>query len=94
MLVIAASTTREPEGDETADDVRRWQEEYRSYLASIAARSTRGRGPVVIPESTHVTLISRDGPAAAVAREIAAFAKELRADVAASGPAPEDAGPP
>ena len=58
LTVVYSSDTRRPEGDETEDDVARWHREVLADMETLAARSTRGRGPVVIEGATHTSIVT------------------------------------
>lgn len=75
VLLIASSDPREPEGKETPHDVAVWTVGQRQYFAELAAMSTRGKGPVVIPHTTHGSMtIGQQGKTTAAA--ILDFARE------------------
>jgi pimeloyl-ACP methyl ester carboxylesterase len=73
VITFASSGTREPEGNETPSDVRKWQVGQRAYLVSLSARSSRGGGLVVVPNSTHSSMVLGDSQAKFTARTILAF---------------------
>jgi pimeloyl-ACP methyl ester carboxylesterase len=75
VLVFASTQTREPEGNETIEDVKRWQVRQRSYLAGLAANSTRGAGLVIVPNSTHSSMVLGEHQAAFVVGAILAFVR-------------------
>ncbi|HZU44398.1 MAG TPA: alpha/beta fold hydrolase [Terriglobales bacterium] len=73
VLAFASTNPRGPEGKETEADVARWIGEYRAYLASIVAKSSHGMGPVLVPESTHVSMTLGKLQAAFVVKAIEEF---------------------
>ena len=73
VLVFASSGTRQPEGHETRDDLRKWQMAQRAYLASLAAKSSRGAGLFIVPDSTHASMVLGEPQANIVARRIIEF---------------------
>jgi pimeloyl-ACP methyl ester carboxylesterase len=73
VLTMASTQTREPESNETITDVKRWQVRQRSYLAGLAAKSTHGGGLVIVPNSTHSSMVLGGHQAAFVVRAILAF---------------------
>jgi pimeloyl-ACP methyl ester carboxylesterase len=75
VLTFASTQTREPESNETIEDVKRWQVHQRAYLADLAAKSTRGGGLVIVPHSTHSSMVLGKEQAAFVVRAILAFVK-------------------
>ena len=78
VLLICSSRPREPEGDETPHDVEVWLQGYRAYLGSLAAQSSKGEGPVVVPDSTHGSMVTGAAQAAWVGDAIHAFAARGR----------------
>ncbi len=73
VLVFTSSKPREPEGKETVADVKKWRVRQLAYLASLAAKSTHGKGPVVIPDSSHSSMVLGEQQSIVLAREIVAF---------------------
>jgi pimeloyl-ACP methyl ester carboxylesterase len=57
LTVIYSARTRTPAKGETEEDVARWHAATLDSMRVIASGSSRGRGPVVIPEVTHTTLV-------------------------------------
>ena len=78
VLTLTSTAMREPEGKETVDDVKKWRVVYRAYLASLVALSTRGRGPIEIPDSNHVSMVLGEHQAAATAQAIIDFVSGAR----------------
>ena len=78
VLSFASSQTREPEGNETILDVRRWQMRQRAYLAGLAAKSANSGGLVIVPDSTHSSMVLGERQAAFVAGTILAFVERAR----------------
>ena len=76
VLAFASTELREPEGKETPADVVKWRAGYLEHLAALVARSSRGRGPVVIPSSNHKSMVLGESQAATAAAAIAAFARD------------------
>lgn len=70
VLVFTSSAQRQPEGKETPTDVQRWREGQLSYLTQLAGQSSRGHGPVVVPNSTHTTMVMGETQAHFVAAAI------------------------
>jgi pimeloyl-ACP methyl ester carboxylesterase len=73
VLTLASSELRDPEGKETLRDVTAWRQGYLKMLAEMTAKSGRGSGPIVIPGSTHKSIVLGEKPAAEVVRAIEAF---------------------
>jgi pimeloyl-ACP methyl ester carboxylesterase len=72
-LTFASSKPREPEGKETVADVEKWRVGQLAYLTALASMSTHGKGPVIIPDSTHSSLVIGEHQSEAVALAILAF---------------------
>lgn len=77
VLVVASSNPRQPEGKETTEDVKKWRVGQLAYLAALAAKSSRGSGPMVIGDSTHTTMVMGESQSSELAREIIAFTAEV-----------------
>lgn len=73
VLVFASSKPRDPEGKETVGDVAKWRVEQLAWLASLAAKSSRGEGPVVVPDSSHASMVMGEQQAEFMARTIDGF---------------------
>ncbi len=73
VLVFASSKPREPEGKETAADVEKWRTGQLAYLSSLARMSSHGEGPVIIPDSTHSSMVFGEEQSKKVAKEIIQF---------------------
>lgn len=73
VLTFASSKLRDPEGKETVSDVEKWRTGQLAYLASLAGMSTHGKGPVIIPESTHSSMVMGEVQAEFMAEVIVAF---------------------
>jgi pimeloyl-ACP methyl ester carboxylesterase len=73
VLVFASSKPRDPEGKETVLDVEKWRVGQLAYLGSLAHMSSRGVGPVIIPDSTHSSMVLGEEQSKRVAGEIIEF---------------------
>jgi pimeloyl-ACP methyl ester carboxylesterase len=73
VLVFSTSELREPEGKETIEDVKAWRGGYLAYLRSLAAKSSRGEGPIEVPNSNHAYMALEEPQAAFVAHTIIEF---------------------
>lgn len=78
VLVFSSTELRQPEGKETVADVKVWRKGYLAYLASLAAKSSAGIGPIEVPSSNHKSMVLGDRQAAMVAKSIAEFADRAR----------------
>jgi hypothetical protein len=92
LTVILSGNTRNPEDDETEEDVAAWHEEFSQYLADLAARSTRGRGPVVVDSATHTSITLDPDYADQVVREILEVESEAVTGSKGGGRGPQGAG--
>jgi pimeloyl-ACP methyl ester carboxylesterase len=77
VLVFASSKPRDPEGKETIADVEKWRAGQLAYLASLASMSTNGKGPIIIPDSTHSSMVMGEHQSEAMAQAIIAFISGL-----------------
>jgi len=75
VLVLTSSRPREPDDGETEQALAVWRAGELKYFASLAAMSTHGSGPVIIPNSNHGTMTLGPGGDIAAA-DIIAFARE------------------
>lgn len=73
VLVFSSSEMREPEGKETVADVKAWREDYLAYLRSLAAKSSRGVGPIEVPNSNHAHMALEERQVAFVADAVIAW---------------------
>jgi pimeloyl-ACP methyl ester carboxylesterase len=73
VLTFGSTIRREPEGAETQADVTAWYVVQRAYLSALAARSPNGRGVVLVPNSTHATMVLGSGQSDFLTREILDF---------------------
>jgi pimeloyl-ACP methyl ester carboxylesterase len=73
VLTFASSLPRAPEGKETIEDVKVWRVGHFAYLGTLAAKSSHGVGPVVVPNSTHASMVLGEPQAESVAQAIVAF---------------------
>jgi len=75
-LLLNSSEPREPEGKETTADVQTWRAGYLAYLASLAAKSAHGVGPIEVPNSSHKSMVLGRDQSGIVVQEIAKFVSE------------------
>jgi len=54
-----------------------WQARQHAYFASLAAKSSRGSGPLIVANSTHVTMVLEEGPVTYIVAEITKLAAGL-----------------
>ena len=69
VTVVYSGDTRKPEGDETPADVARWHARTLERMRELAAGSSRGRGPVVVPGATHVSVVTQPAGIGAIVAE-------------------------
>lgn len=79
LVVLYSEKTRRPEGEETDADVADWHQAVLSDMAELAAQSSRGRGPIVVPDATHTSVVLAEDAVAQVLGEIVAVLDEVRA---------------
>jgi pimeloyl-ACP methyl ester carboxylesterase len=77
VLVFASSQPRDREGNETIADVKTWRIGQLAYLASLASLSAHGMGPIVIPGSSHSSMVLGATQSAVLAQRIVAFVSSL-----------------
>jgi pimeloyl-ACP methyl ester carboxylesterase len=77
VLTVASSEPRQPEGKETIADVKKWRIGQLAYLASVAGMSTHGKGPIIIPGSSHSSMVMGEHQAETMAEEIIGFVSDL-----------------
>jgi pimeloyl-ACP methyl ester carboxylesterase len=70
LTVLYSENTRKPEGEETEADVAAWHAATLERMGELAARSSRGTGPVVIPDTTHMSITLAPAAVESVAAEI------------------------
>ena len=58
FTVIYTEKTRKPEGKETEQDVEVWHAHALDQMRQLVARSTDGRGPVVVKGATHSSILT------------------------------------
>lgn len=73
VLILASSDPRKRESDETEAAFAQWQRDQRAYFAALAKMSTRGKGPVIVANTNHATMVMSERGAADVSTAIAAF---------------------
>ena len=57
VVVFASSERFRGDGFRSDSEYQRWRIAQHSYLASLAAMSTHGTGPIVVPNSTHSSMV-------------------------------------
>jgi pimeloyl-ACP methyl ester carboxylesterase len=74
-VLVFASSDPLPGDDEfkSASDYTNWRKQQHAYLASLAAMSAHGEGPVVIPNSNHSSMVMGAPQSAFMARTIVSF---------------------
>ena len=80
VLVLTSSDPRTRERDETVASFKQWRLDQLAYFGSLAKMSPCGRGPVVIANSTHATMVMSERGAAATAQSIATFLQDCTVD--------------
>lgn len=80
LLVLYSANTRKPVDDETEDDVARWHQKTLEKMGELAGRSTRGEGPIVIPDATHSSVVLESNAVERVVAEIWRVVETVRAN--------------
>jgi pimeloyl-ACP methyl ester carboxylesterase len=78
VLTFASSAPRTPDPGETVADVARWRVAVRAWFASLANASPFGRGPVIVENANHATMVMSPNGSAQVARATLAFLKDAK----------------
>ena len=78
VLLVTSSDPRPRDSDETLAQFRQWRVDQLAWFGSLAAMSSCGRGPVVVANSTHATMVMGASGAASTAGAIADFLKICR----------------
>jgi pimeloyl-ACP methyl ester carboxylesterase len=73
VLTFDSTLPREPEGKETVADVKVWKKGQVAFLASLSAKSTRGAGPVHVPNSSHASMVMGEKQSEFMAKAIDDF---------------------
>jgi pimeloyl-ACP methyl ester carboxylesterase len=73
VLTIASAEPRQPDSGETWQQVEKWKARQRAWFASVARMSRHGKGPVVIPDSNHASMVVGNRQSKILAREILSF---------------------
>jgi pimeloyl-ACP methyl ester carboxylesterase len=70
VTVLFSENTREPQGEETVADVARWHALKLTQMGELLTGTSRARGPVVVPNVTHVTVIFDSAAVRSIAAEV------------------------
>jgi pimeloyl-ACP methyl ester carboxylesterase len=73
VLVFASSAPRKPDPGETDADVARWSVQLRVWFARLAKAAPFGRGPVIVENANHATMVMSPNGAAQIAKTTLAF---------------------
>jgi pimeloyl-ACP methyl ester carboxylesterase len=74
VLVFASSEHFDGDGFKSISDYEKWRREQHTYLASLVAMSTHGKGPIVIPNSTHSSMVMGEQQSTILSEQIISFA--------------------
>jgi pimeloyl-ACP methyl ester carboxylesterase len=74
VVVFASSTQSKGDGFDSDSEYQKWRKVQHAYLASLAAMSTRGIGPIIVPNSTHSSMVMGEQGSEFLARQIARYA--------------------
>ncbi|HEX9158715.1 MAG TPA: hypothetical protein VF835_00685, partial [Rhizomicrobium sp.] len=78
VVTFASSERFKGDGFKSDGEYQKWREAQRVYLASLGAMSTHGKGPIVVPNSTHSSMVMGERGSEFLARQIAQFATTVR----------------
>lgn len=73
VIVFASSQRFNGDGFDSQADYDKWRIGQHTYLASLAAMSAHGTGPVAIPSSNHSSMVMGERQSIYLAREIREF---------------------
>jgi hypothetical protein len=74
VIVFASSKRFAGDGFDSQADYDKWRIQQHAYLASLAAMSAHGMGPVIIPDSNHSSMVMGERQSVFLAQEILRFA--------------------
>jgi pimeloyl-ACP methyl ester carboxylesterase len=74
VVVFASSKRFNGDGFDSQADYDKWRIEQHAYLASLAAMSAHGAGPIAIPDSNHSSMVMGERQSVFLAQEILRFA--------------------
>jgi pimeloyl-ACP methyl ester carboxylesterase len=74
VLIFASSNRFKGDGFDSDAEYQKWRKAQRTYLASLAAMSTHGSGPIVVPDSTHSSMVMGERGSEFLARQIVHYA--------------------
>lgn len=74
VLVLASANRFKGDGFDSQVDYDKWRIGQHAYLASLAAMSAHGMGPIVIPDSNHSSMVMGEPQSFVLARYILGFA--------------------
>ncbi len=74
VITFDSTLPRDPEGKETVADVKVWKKGQLAFLGALSAKSTRGVGPVHIPNASHSSMVMGASQAKFLADAILKFA--------------------
>jgi pimeloyl-ACP methyl ester carboxylesterase len=75
VLTIGSSNPRTRESGETQTEFEAWGVAYRAHLGTLAAKSSKGVGPMIVPDSTHSSMVTGERQAAWIVAAILDFAR-------------------
>ena len=77
VLIFASSDRFSGDGFDSNAEYEKWRTSQHAYLASLAAMSTHGSGPIIVRNSTHTSMVMGAAQSEFVAGNIASFAAAL-----------------
>jgi pimeloyl-ACP methyl ester carboxylesterase len=70
LTILYSADTRETARGESEEELSRWHAATLDSMRVLATGSTRGRGPIVIPGVTHVTIVLDSASRALIVNEV------------------------
>lgn len=74
VVIFASSDRFKGDGFDSDGEYKTWRKAQHAYLISLAAMSTHGVGPIIVPNSTHASMVMGERGSEFLAKQIARYA--------------------
>jgi pimeloyl-ACP methyl ester carboxylesterase len=74
VVIFASSGRFKGDGFDSDGEYEKWRKAQHAYLASLAGASTHGMGPIIVPNSTHSSMVMGERGSEFLAKQIARYA--------------------
>jgi pimeloyl-ACP methyl ester carboxylesterase len=74
VVIFASSNRFKGDGFDSEGQYEKWRRTQHAYLASLAAMSSHGVGPIIVPNSTHSSMVMGERGSEFLAKQIARYA--------------------